>query len=79
MDDGVSFSIFTALQILLALFLVFLNGVFVAAEFSFVKVRPTRLAQLVDEGNKMAKTAQCCVKNIDAYLSVCQLVSFISK
>ncbi|AGL03304.1 hemolysin family protein [Desulfoscipio gibsoniae] len=73
MDDGVSFSIITALQILLALFLVFLNGVFVAAEFSFVKVRPTRLAQLVDEGNKMAKTAQCCVKNIDAYLSVCQL------
>jgi len=73
MDDGLSFSMLTAFQIVLALFLVFLNGMFVAAEFSFVKVRPTRLAQLVDEGNKMAKTAQCCVKDIDAYLSVCQL------
>ncbi|WP_347490748.1 hemolysin family protein [Desulfoscipio sp. XC116] len=73
MDDGLSFSIITALQIILALFLVLLNGIFVSAEFSFVKVRPTRLAQLVEEGNKAAKTAQCCVKNIDAYLSVCQL------
>ena len=78
MDDGVSFSIFTALQIMLALGLVLLNGLFVAAEFSFVKVRPTRLAQLVDEGNRMAKTAQCCIKNIDAYLSVCQLGITIS-
>ncbi|MFA7467266.1 MAG: hemolysin family protein [Desulfotomaculaceae bacterium] len=78
MDDGMSFSMITALQILLALFLILLNGLFVAAEFSFVKVRPTRLAQLVDEGNRMAKTAQCCIKNIDAYLSVCQLGITIS-
>ncbi len=78
MDDGTSFSIITALQIMLALFLVLLNGIFVAAEFSFVKVRPTRLAQLVEEGNRMAKNAQCCVKNIDAYLSVCQLGITIS-
>ncbi len=78
MDDGMSFSMITALQILLALFLILLNGLFVAAEFSFVKVRPTRLAQLVDEGNRMAKIAQCCINNIDAYLSVCQLGITIS-
>lgn len=78
MDDGTSFSIFVALKIALAIFLVFLNGVFVAAEFSFVKVRPTRLAQLVAEGNRRAKLAQGCVSNIDAYLSVCQLGITIS-
>jgi CBS domain containing-hemolysin-like protein len=73
MDDGTSFSILVALKIALAFFLVFLNGVFVAAEFAFVKVRPTRLAQLVSEGNSRAKIAQGCVNNIDAYLSVSQL------
>ena len=73
MGDDTSFSIIVVVQIILALFLVFLNGVFVAAEFSFVKVRPTRLAQLVDEGNRKAKIAQICINNIDAYLSVCQL------
>ncbi|SHK62051.1 hemolysin family protein [Desulforamulus aeronauticus] len=73
MGDDTSFSMLLALQVLLAVFLVFLNGLFVAAEFSFVKVRPTRLAQLVAEGNRQAKVAQTCVNNIDAYLSVCQL------
>ncbi|TYO96208.1 hemolysin family protein [Desulfallas thermosapovorans] len=78
MDDGTSFSILIALKILLALFLVFLNAVFVAAEFAFVKVRPTRLAQLVAEGNGRAKIAQVCVNNIDSYLSVSQLGITIS-
>lgn len=61
------------LKILLALFLAFLNALFVAAEFAFVKVRPTRLVQLAVEGNRRARTAQECVDNIDAYLSVSQL------
>ncbi|WP_421070852.1 hemolysin family protein [Pelotomaculum propionicicum] len=65
-------------KMFLALFLVLLNGVFVAAEFSFVKVRPTRLTQLVAEGNRRAKIAQQCIHNIDAYLSVCQLGITIS-
>ncbi|AEG60003.1 hemolysin family protein [Desulforamulus ruminis] len=73
MGDDTSFSIMLVMKILLALFLVFLNGLFVAAEFSFVKVRPTRLAQLIAEGNRRAKDAQVCVNNIDTYLSVCQL------
>lgn len=78
MDDGTSFSILVALQILLALFLVFLNGLFVAAEFAFVKVRTTRIVQLVSEGNRTAKIAQTCIGNIDAYLAVCQLGITIS-
>ncbi|MTI80855.1 MAG: HlyC/CorC family transporter [Firmicutes bacterium] len=78
MGDDTSFSILILVQIILALLLVLLNGAFVAAEFSFVKVRPTRLSQLVAEGNKRAKLAQGCVNNIDAYLSVCQLGITIS-
>ncbi|MCL5290741.1 MAG: hemolysin family protein [Bacillota bacterium] len=78
MGDDTSFSILIALKILLAFFLVFLNGLFVAAEFAFVKVRPTRLAQLISEGNRRAKSAWVCVSNIDVYLSVCQLGITIS-
>lgn len=62
------------LNLLLVLFLVFLNGFFVAAEFSLVKVRQTRLTQLVSEGNhKRARYAQKVTQQLDAYLSACQL------
>ncbi|MDF2636485.1 MAG: putative signal transduction protein with domain containing protein [Pelosinus sp.] len=50
-----------------------LNGFFVAAEFAMVKVRSTRLETLVLEGNLRAKFAQRLTKNLDAYLSACQL------
>ena len=36
---------------LLAFLLVLMNGVFVAAEFAFVKVRPTQVNALVEQGN----------------------------
>ncbi|NLV20383.1 MAG: HlyC/CorC family transporter [Syntrophomonadaceae bacterium] len=61
------------LKILAALILVGLNAFFVAAEFAFVKVRSTRLAQLTAEGNKRARRAQECAEHLDAYLSVSQL------
>ena len=61
------------LKIIAALILVGLNAFFVAAEFAFVKVRSTRLAQLVAEGNKRALRAQECINHLDAYLSVSQL------
>jgi CBS domain containing-hemolysin-like protein len=67
------------LNLLLVVFLVLLNGFFVAAEFSLVKVRQTRLAQLVSEGNKSAKYAQKVTQQLDAYLSACQLgITFAS-
>lgn len=59
--------------ILLAVFLLFLNGFFVAAEFALVKVRATQLEGLVQQGNKAAKLAIHLVKNIDPYLSATQL------
>lgn len=50
-----------------------MNGFFVAAEFAMVKIRSSRLAQLVEEGNRKAKIAQKITENLDAYLSACQL------
>ena len=63
----------TALLLLFALFLVFLNGMFVAAEFGFVKARRTRLELLAAGGNRRAKNALFGLANLDAYLSVSQL------
>ncbi|MBD2844563.1 HlyC/CorC family transporter [Paenibacillus sp. IB182496] len=55
------------------MFLVFLNGFFVAAEFAMVKVRGSRIDMLVGEGNRRAKFATHLTNNLDAYLSACQL------
>jgi len=55
------------------LFLVALNGFFVAAEFSLVKVRKTRLAVLSEKGSKSASVALSVTSRLDAYLSACQL------
>jgi CBS domain containing-hemolysin-like protein len=65
--------VYTGLMLALALFLVLLNGFFVAAEFAFVKVRRTRLEVLAYDGNSLARIALFGVDNLDAYLSVCQL------
>jgi CBS domain containing-hemolysin-like protein len=42
--------VFDALMVVLALFLVALNGLFVAAEFAFVKIRATQVDRLVQQG-----------------------------
>ena len=65
MDDSV--------RILLALFLVILNGFFVAAEFSIVKVRYSQIQIKAAEGNPLAKQAEHIIKKLDAYLSATQL------
>ncbi|MBJ6362988.1 HlyC/CorC family transporter [Paenibacillus sp. MAHUQ-46] len=61
------------LNALLILFLVFLNGFFVAAEFAMVKVRGSRIDSLASEGHRRAKFASHLTNNLDAYLSACQL------
>lgn len=60
-------------KILIALFLVFLNGFFVAAEFAIVKVRYSQIQLKAAEGNATAKQAEYIIKNLDAYLSATQL------
>lgn len=46
---------------------------FVATEFAIVKVRTTRIDQLVAEGDKKAIKAKRVISNLDEYLSACQL------
>ena len=60
-------------QLLLVLFLIFMNGFFVAAEFSCVKIRPSRLETLIQEGSRQAKYAKRLTDHLDASLSVTQL------
>ena len=42
-------------DLLLVAFLVFMNGFFVASEFACVKIRPSRLEMLIQEGNRRAR------------------------
>lgn len=61
------------LQIFLVLFLIAMNGFFVAAEFCCVKMRPSRLETLIQEGNKRAVYAKKLTDELDEALSVTQL------
>lgn len=61
------------LNIFIVLLLVLINGFFVAAEFSLVKIRSSRLTQLVNEGNQRARFVQKITMKLDSYLSACQL------
>ncbi|GEO06384.1 hypothetical protein AAE02nite_40480 [Adhaeribacter aerolatus] len=61
------------LNILLTIFLVFLNGFFVAAEFAIVKVRASQVELRAQAGSQLAKVALVMINNLDAYLSATQL------
>ena len=52
-----------ALDIFLTLFLVFLNGFFVAAEFAIVKVRYSQIELRAQKGHQLAGIAQSILKN----------------
>jgi CBS domain containing-hemolysin-like protein len=60
-------------RVLVALFLVFLNGFFVAAEFAYVRIRSTAVDQMVEEGKPGAETLQGTLEHLDDYLAVTQL------
>jgi len=53
--------------------LIAFTAFFVASEFAIVKVRTTRIDQLIAEGNTKAINAKKVVSNLDEYLSACQL------
>lgn len=61
------------MRVLGIVLLVLLNGFFVVAEFSLVKIRKTRLEELVQQGNSRAKLALRIVSSLDTYLSAIQL------
>ena len=62
----------------LALFLVGLNGFFVAAEFAYVRIRSTAVETLVSEGRPGAELLDEALDNLDDYLAVTQLGITIS-
>ena len=51
--------------LLLALAFIVANGVFVAAEFAIIKVRPTQLAELAAAGSSRARMARRITGNRD--------------
>lgn len=62
-----------ALKLVAVIFLVLLNGFFVATEFALVKVRATQLEPFAAKGNRRGRMALNLVRHLDAYLSACQL------
>jgi len=58
----------TAFAVLIAF-----TAFFVASEFAIVKVRTSRIDQLIAEGHKRAIPAKRVISNLDEYLSTCQL------
>ncbi|WP_228282274.1 hemolysin family protein [Rubrobacter tropicus] len=61
------------MRILAALLLVALNGLFVAAEFAFVRIRATQVDRLVAERKPSAGLVKVAQQKLDQYLAVCQL------
>ncbi|MFP4978509.1 hemolysin family protein [Paenibacillus sp. CN-4] len=64
--------ILTINLILVAIF-IGLTAFFVGAEFAILKVRMSRIDQLIAEGNKKAVVAKKVAHDLDYYLSACQL------
>lgn len=66
-------SILTLVNLFLVALLIALTAFFVVAEFAIVKVRESRIEQLIQEGNQKALAARKLLHNLDGYLSACQL------
>ncbi len=67
------YAIEIAFKLLAVIFLVFLNGFFVATEFALVKVRTTQLEPEAARGHRRARMGLHLARHLDAYLSACQL------
>lgn len=59
--------------VLFALFLVLLNGFFVAAEFAMVKLRATKVQAIAEQHGWRGHILRTVHNQLDAYLSACQL------
>ncbi len=61
------------INVIIIAVLIALTAFFVASEFAIVRVRTTRIDQLVSEGNKKAEAAKKVISNLDGYLSATQV------
>lgn len=62
--------------LLAILFLILINGMFVAAEFAIIGVRPSRLEQMASEGNVAARRVHAVLydrTHVDRYIATAQL------
>ncbi len=66
------------MELLVIAVLIIINGLFVAAEFALIRVRRTRIEQLIDEGNRGAKRVNRLVSQPGRFLAVIQIgVTFV--
>ncbi len=68
-----AFGVSELLRLAAVMALVATNGFFVAVEFAVVSARRTRLSQLIEQGNTLARLAQYMVEHTDRILAACQL------
>lgn len=61
------------INLLIIAILIAFTAFFVSYEFAIVKIRGSRIDQLIGEGNKHAIAAKTIITNLDEYLSACQL------
>ncbi|MGM9927170.1 MAG: hemolysin family protein [Bacillus sp. (in: firmicutes)] len=61
------------LNLVILALLIALTAFFVASEFAIIKVRSTRINQLVEEGKSGALSVKKVITHLDEYLSACQL------
>lgn len=61
------------LNLFMVALLIGLTALFVGSEFSIIRVRMSRIDQLVSEGHKNAILTKKIISNLDYYLSACQL------
>jgi len=61
------------LSLIVAIVLVILNAFFVTAEFAMVKVRATRVQELIQEGRHGASATESIIRDIEGYLPATQL------
>lgn len=62
-----------ALSIILVILFLLMNAFFVVAEFSLVRVRKSQIEILLEKGARGARNADKISRNVNAYLSACQL------
>jgi CBS domain containing-hemolysin-like protein len=63
----------TGLELVTFVLLLLVNAFFVAAEYSFVRVRGTQLQELIEAGSVRARKAMQILMSLDSYISAIQL------
>lgn len=61
------------LNVMAIIILILLTAFFVATEFAIVKIRPSRVEQMILDKRKNAKAVSQVINNLDEFLSACQL------